>query len=565
MEVPDRLAAAATPAVIPRASWGADESLRQFGPLFAPIRQFFIHHTVTANNDGDPAGTIRGIYRNHLSQGFHDIGYNFLIDAGGNVYEGRYARSYAAGEQPSGQSAAGLGVVGAHVAGHNVAAVGIGLLGDFSRANPAGASLNSLVNLLAWLAAAYGLDPTASNGGVHMIAGHRDANQTSCPGDDLYGQLPAIRGAVAARMDSNALAAGPPGPTCVQVLPGGVSGTQTPRVTGQVSRAAARVDVQFAGSGLLAQRTIPVVPTAGAFAVEAANYTVIGLPPGTYSIQAVAYDGGGRVSGPTAVASGYRVVSTPLPAGFWVLGSDGGIFSYGGATFYGSTGGMPLNKPVIGMASTPGGDGYWLVASDGGIFAFGAAHFAGSTGGIRLNKSIVGISTSATGRGYRLVASDGGIFSFGDAQFFGSTGSLRLNSPIVGMAGTPSGAGYRLVAADGGLFNFGDAGFHGSAAGQALNKPIVGIEPMPSGQGYWLVGGDGAVFSFGDARFFGSGASGPGLGDPNVIRLAATPTGAGYYLLDTSGQVMGFGDAPVYGSPLGMGLEVDAIGMTIRA
>jgi photosystem II stability/assembly factor-like uncharacterized protein len=84
----------------------------------------------------------------------------------------------------------------------------------------------------------------------------------------------------------------------------------------------------------------------------------------------------------------------------------------GNAGFHGSTGGSPLNKPIVGMASTPDGGGYWLVASDGGIFSFGDAGFHGSTGGSPLNKPIVGMASTPDGGGYWLVASDGGIFSF---------------------------------------------------------------------------------------------------------------------------------------------------------
>ena len=74
-----------------------------------------------------------------------------------------------------------------------------------------------------------------------------------------------------------------------------------------------------------------------------------------------------------------------------------------------------MNQPIVGMASTPSGNGYWLVASDGGIFAFGDAQFFGSTGSIHLNQPIVGMASTPTGSGYWLVASDGGMFTFGDA------------------------------------------------------------------------------------------------------------------------------------------------------
>jgi hypothetical protein len=76
------------------------------------------------------------------------------------------------------------------------------------------------------------------------------------------------------------------------------------------------------------------------------------------------------------------------------VASDGGIFSFGDATFFGSMGGQTLNKPVVGMAATPDGGGYWEVASDGGIFSFGDATFSGSMGGQTLNKPVVGMAVT---------------------------------------------------------------------------------------------------------------------------------------------------------------------------
>jgi hypothetical protein len=236
---------------------------------------------------------------------------------------------------------------------------------------------------------------------------------------------------------------------------------------------------------------------------------------------------------------------TPDPA-YWLVASDGGIFSFGGAGFYGSTGAMQLNKPVVGMAGTADGLGYWLVASDGGIFSFGDAAFHGSTGSLTLNKPIVGMAPTSDGLGYWLVASDGGIFAFGDAPFFGSTGSIKLNKPIVGMAVTPDGGGYWLVASDGGIFAFGDARFHGSTGSLTLNSPIVGMAPSADGLGYMLVAADGGVFAFGDAPFYGSLGGDP-LKRP-IVAMAAVPTGTGYWFTDDNGAVSAFGAAPYDGS-----------------
>jgi len=203
-----------------------------------------------------------------------------------------------------------------------------------------------------------------------------------------------------------------------------------------------------------------------------------------------------------AVQPGSAVNCSAGP-GYRMAAADGGLFSFC-EPFWGSMGGHPLNRPVVGTASTPDRAGYWLVASDGGVFSFGDARFYGSTGAIRLNQPVVGMAATPDGGGYWLVASDGGVFSFGDARFYGSTGAIRLNQPVVGMAATPDGGGYRLVASDGGLFAFGDARFYGSMGGRALNRPIVGMAATPDGNGYWEVASDGGIFSFGSATYHGS-------------------------------------------------------------
>jgi len=232
---------------------------------------------------------------------------------------------------------------------------------------------------------------------------------------------------------------------------------------------------------------------------------------------------------------------------YWLVASDGGIFSFGGAQFYGSTGNIVLNKPLVGMSGTKDGGGYWMVASDGGIFSFGDAQFHGSTGNIRLNQPIVGMAMTKDGGGYWLVASDGGIFSFGDAPFYGSTGNIRLNKPIVGMAVTPDGGGYWLVASDGGVFSFGDAQFYGSTGNITLNKPIIGMIAAPSPTtGYSLIASDGGIFTFGTAPFYGS-LGGLPLKNP-IATAAATPTDNGYWFSDSTGLVSPFGKASYYGS-----------------
>jgi len=199
------------------------------------------------------------------------------------------------------------------------------------------------------------------------------------------------------------------------------------------------------------------------------------------------------------------VVNGPEP-GYRLVAADGGVFDFGSAAFYGSTGSSDLARPIVGLADTADDAGYWMVAADGGIFAFGDAPFYGSMGGRPLDSPIVGMAATPDGLGYWLVAADGGIFAFGDAAFFGSMGGQPLNSPIVAM-GTHGGGGYWLVAADGGVFAFGDAPFYGSTGSLRLNRPIVAARALPDASGYWLVAADGGIFAFGGAAFVGSTAN----------------------------------------------------------
>ena len=247
--------------------------------------------------------------------------------------------------------------------------------------------------------------------------------------------------------------------------------------------------------------------------------------------------------------------------GYWEVASDGGIFSYGTADYYGSMGGQFLKSPIVGMAGTPDGGGYWEVASDGGIFAFGDAQFYGSEGGKPLGHPVVGIAATPDGGGYWEVASDGGIFAFGDAQYYGSEGGKPLGNPIVGIASTPHGGGYWEVASDGGIFAFGDAQYYGSMGGKALNKPVVGLAATPDGGGYWEAGADGGIFTFGEPNFFGS-MGGKHLNKP-VVGVWSTSNGQGYWEAGSDGGIFTFGNAPYLGSTGAIKLNAPVVGGSI--
>jgi hypothetical protein len=215
-------------------------------------------------------------------------------------------------------------------------------------------------------------------------------------------------------------------------------------------------------------------------------------------------------------------------SGYWMVAGDGGIFAFGAAPFYGSTGGTTLNRPVVGMAATADGGGYWMFAGDGGIFAFGNAAFYGSLGSTPLNAPIVAMSPTSTGRGYWMVGADGGVFAFGDAAFAGSTGGQNPSSPIIAMAPLRSGSGYWIVTAGGQVLAFGQAVSYGDLSTKKLSNPVVGIAVSPTGKGYWLAQADGQVWAFGDAS--PALAAAPRCAVQGVVAVAARPQGDGLWM-----------------------------------
>ncbi|HUZ08618.1 MAG TPA: hypothetical protein VMU76_00400 [Acidimicrobiales bacterium] len=239
-------------------------------------------------------------------------------------------------------------------------------------------------------------------------------------------------------------------------------------------------------------------------------------------------------------AAASPVFALPAPAGYDLLGADGGVFAFG-TPFFGSTASDPTRCPpnttdrtrpngtCLSLASTPDGGGYWIL--DGStlqIFTYGDAGFYGQPAdtysGVAREFVPTGVSVVATpsGRGYWVLqlplSGAGKVSAFGDAGFMGDTTGLATAGEPTGMAATPDGRGYWLAFSDGGVFAFGDATFAGSMAGKPINAPMVGIAGSPGG-GYWTVGGDGGVFSFGGAPFLGSMARQP-LASP-VVAIAA--------------------------------------------
>jgi hypothetical protein len=258
----------------------------------------------------------------------------------------------------------------------------------------------------------------------------------------------------------------------------------------------------------------------------------------------------------------------PAARGYWLVGSDGGIFSFGAASFFGSMGSTPLQRPVVGITPSASRTGYWLVASDGGIFSFGSSSYYGSIPGVglhpagsgapnSLNAPIVGMVPSVSGHGYFMVASDGGVFAFGDARFAGSCPGIGgCAGKAIAVMPDSTGKGYWLVTNTGNVYAFGDATFYGAPAPSTAQ--VVDAVATQDWRGYWLLYNNGAVASFGDAT-----AMGAPLGFVNGFNPATsifpTADGKGYWIASGRGDVFAYGDAPYLGSEAAGGLNGEII------
>ena len=249
-------------------------------------------------------------------------------------------------------------------------------------------------------------------------------------------------------------------------------------------------------------------------------------------------------------------------SGYWMVGSDGSLFAFGGAPFLGSLPALGVHvDDIVAVVPTADSKGYWMIGSDGGVFAFGDAGFVGSLPGLAVHvHDVVGAVPTHDGRGYWMVGSDGGVFAFGDAGFVGSLPGLGVHvHDVAAVVPTATGRGYWMIGSDGGVFAFGDAGFVGSLPGLGVHvHDVVGAVPTGSDDGYWMIGSDGGVFAFGDAGFAGS-LPGLGVHVHDVVGVVATRDGKGYWMVGDDGGVFAFGDAGFVGSLPGLGIAVHDI------
>jgi hypothetical protein len=483
------------PPIISRAGWGADESKRRNGSReYARVSKLVVHHTVTPNDDPDPASTVRAIYAYHTqSRGWDDIGYNFLVDAAGRVYEGRFARQYAPDEVPTGENPDGAGVVGAHAQRHNHGSAGVALLGDFHGGQPPPAALDGLVAVLAWKAARHGIDPqgatpfTTTDGHTYAfpnVAGHRDVGKTECPGDHLYAALPQVRQRVAERLGK----APPPPPPAPDAPPAPPPPAPAPAPE-------------------------PSPPPIPGFWAARADGSVVAFgdadPPGSPSSGLTQ-----PVVGMAPTASGH---------GYWLVAADGTVAAAGDAKVHPPATALPVVPPVVRLEPTPSGGGYWLVSRDGGVVPYGDAAWFGSVPAGTV-APVVGMAATPTGGGYWVAASDGRVFSFGDALTGpagpgGVSPPAPLSAPVTSIAASPAGTGYWLLTADGDVLAVGVPG-HGRAD---VRPPLrsIQIRSTETGGGYYVAATDGALFTFGDAEPRRQRAGDAGA--PEVVDVALRP------------------------------------------
>jgi hypothetical protein len=194
------------PPIVPRSAWGADSVPPRSAPDYGVVQMAFVHHTVTANDYApeQSAAIVLGIAKYHRdTNGWNDIGYNFLVDQYGQVFEGR-----AGGVEQA--------VVGAHAQGYNSQSTGVAVLGTFSDAPIPEAAVAAIAQLLGWKMSLHGVPceggltivsgggslnryPSGTPVAMQRISGHRDGDKTECPGNALYAQLPVLRRRAAGR------------------------------------------------------------------------------------------------------------------------------------------------------------------------------------------------------------------------------------------------------------------------------------------------------------------------------------------------------------------------------
>ena len=403
--------------------------------------------------------------------------------------------------------------------------------------------------------------------------------------EDASGAIVSYPSDLNSSSDSFSLSYGSPPPQVTLLNPdqGSTSGGTNVQIFGDFVTGVSAVDIGGVSvpfsANLLAENVTVTTPPHSAGAVDITVTTPGGTSP-LSSADQFAYTTPGPAeplpppATPTTTPTTPTVSAATAPAadhGYWLVGSDGGIFTFGSAQFYGSTGSLRLQRPVVGIVPTGDRGGYWLDASDGGVFAFGDSGFYGSIPGLglhpagsglphSLNAPIVGMVPSSDAGGYFMVASDGGVFAFGDAKFAGSCPGIGgCSGAAVAVMPDASGNGYWLVTQSGCVYAFGDAPYFGQPGKQTV--PVTSAVRTPDGRGYWIMFANGAISRYGDAAFYGNPVGQFGGLNP-ASSIFATSDGGGYWVASANGTVDNFGDTPNDGSMAGTVLNGSIVAAT---
>jgi len=455
----------AWPNVILRNQWGADESWRQCAPDPPPptVRFAVVHHTVNSNNyaPGDVPAIIRGIYYFHThTNGWCDIGYNFLVDNFGRIYEGR-----AGGVT--------VPVVGAHAGGFNTGSTGVAAIGDYTSAPMPAATYNALRTIIDWkfwvhrvnagqpiqvVAGDFSGSKYAAGTVVTLptIIGHRDVDQTDCPGNGAYPRIPGLLNDVMNDLTNTQpypygwyTPAGNVGGLVLSTR-GGLypSGNQAPVSQtgfwpgGNVARAA----VRFGSGGVVADDWGGLHPFGGAPAPSGGPYwpgqdVVRGLAKGPAANSGYVLDDWGGLhpfgGAPPAVGGPYwkgwdiarAVVTRADGISGYVLDGWGGIHPFGGAPPVSGGGYWPGQDIAKAIALRPDGVSGYELDANGGIHPFGGAPAVKSSNYWPGQDFARGIVTNGTNGGW-VLSIDGGVWSFGGAP--GYPASLMWTGVNVG-------------------------------------------------------------------------------------------------------------------------------------
>jgi hypothetical protein len=445
------------PGFITRAQWGANESIRNTAPDCASnpeyastVQNAIVHHTVNVNTySADEADDlVRGIYEFHVQANrWCDIGYNFLVDRFGRVYEGRYGGVDKA-------------VIGAHAGGFNAKSTGAAVIGDFRSTVPSAAAMTGLRDLLAWKLAYHGVDPrsqvyvTSSGSSKYpsgqvvtlpTIAGHRDVSDTECPGDQAFTKLPQLRLDV-----QSAILASPPYP-----LPGWTPIGNQPKLL-----------ALNAYGGLQ--------PAGGQAAVNHSGYWA-----GWQIIRGAAVNG----------SAGY------------VLDGWGGLHPFGGAPVASGYGYWPGWDIARGVVISAPGSGYTLEGW-GGVHPFGAAPPLAVTGYWQGWDIARGLALRSDATGGYVLDGFGGIHPFGVALPIQKSTTSYWGWDIArGIALRPDGTSGYVLDGYGGVHPFGGAPNVNVSRYTAGSDEMRGLVLNDAGTGGWVVDLDGYLWPFGSAGY----------------------------------------------------------------